>query len=118
MTSAGASTTPLISGEWAGHYELQGALAPQRMTLEFADGVLRGDGVDEVGTFALEGGYGTVRGELRVGWIKTYDRGHSVLYRGNVNAAGALVGTWRIEETWQGGFAVEPVLHSNKKGLL
>jgi hypothetical protein len=78
------------------------------MTLEFADGVVRGDGVDEVGTFALAGGYGTVEGELRVGWIKTYDRGHSVLYRGHVDAGGALVGTWRIEETWQGGFALEP----------
>lgn len=97
----------LVSGEWDGHYEQQGELAPQRMTLEFADGVVRGDGVDQVGTFSLEGGYGEVEGELRVGWIKTYDRGHSVLYRGRFTARG-IEGTWRIEASWQGGFALAP----------
>ena len=92
----------LASGEWAGHYEQGGAKYPQRMTLEFADGVIRGDGIDTVGSFSLEGGYGEVEGLLRLGWIKTYDGSHSVLYRGTLTADGGISGDWMINSNWSG----------------
>ena len=37
----------LISGVWKGHYEQVSKKFPQRMTLEFADGLVRGDAVDQ-----------------------------------------------------------------------
>jgi hypothetical protein len=59
---------------WAGHYEQSGADYPQRMKLEFADGLIRGDGVDDIGAFVVDGEYRVDAGEVRLGWIKTYVR--------------------------------------------
>src|SRR5258708_4605404 len=41
----------LESGSWTGHYVQRGNQSPQRMVLEFADGLLRGDGIDDIGPF-------------------------------------------------------------------
>lgn len=77
---------------------------PQEMVLEFADGIVRGDGRDDLGTFAIEGEY-RVGDDVRVGWIKTYDQAHSVLYRG-VLRDDALEGRWQIDAYFSGGFAL------------
>ena len=46
----------LPSGLWAGYYvQLFMKHAQQKMTLEFADGLIRGDGADGLGAFAIEG---------------------------------------------------------------
>ena len=85
----------LTSGEWVGHYEQHGAEYAQRMTLELADGLVRGDGVDEIGTFTLDGEYRVDEEGVRIGWVKTYDGAHSVLYVGEVDGA-AIRGTWSL----------------------
>lgn len=96
----------LASGLWTGHYEQWGQRYPQQMTLEFADGLIRGDGADGLGPFKLEGEYRRHDGAVRLGWIKTYDGAHSVLYLG-VAEAGAIHGTWRLPGG-QGRFALRP----------
>lgn len=85
----------LISGAWAGHYVQLEREFPQRMTLEFADGLVRGDGVDGIGTFTLDGEYRVDGPHVRLGWVKTYDRAHSVLYLGELRG-GAITGTWEV----------------------
>ena len=96
----------LVSGVWAGHYEQFGKQYPQKMTLEFADGLVRGDGVDGIGTFTLDGEYRVDAGAVRLGWIKTYDGAHSVLYLGAIER-GAIVGHYDVEG-FKGGFALTP----------
>ena len=100
----------LPSGEWAGHYVQGGGRHPQRMTLEFADGVVRGDGVDGIGGFTLEGEYRAVGGEVRLGWVKTYDGAHSILYLGVVDRDGGIAGEWRIPPWLGDRFAIRPVV--------
>lgn len=110
----------LFSGEWSGYYEQYGARHPQRVTIELADGVVRGDGVDGLGEFTIEGEYRSVEGETRVGFIKTYKRAHSILYRGVLDRGGAISGTWEITKAYTGRFALRPVIedrvHSTRKG--
>jgi hypothetical protein len=95
----------LTSGLWTGHYEQYGAHHAQQMVLEFADGLVRGDGKDGIGRFTLEGEYRVGDDEVRLGWIKTYDGAHSVLYLGTLGADG-VVGEWRIGHI-RGGFALQ-----------
>lgn len=85
----------LRSGTWRGHYRQYRADHPQAMRLEFADGIMRGRGSDEIGDFRIEGEFRLVDGTMRLGWIKTYDRAHSVLYLGTIED-GRIVGTWDI----------------------
>jgi hypothetical protein len=85
----------LTSGVWAGHYEQFGLRHPQQMTLEFADGLVRGDGADGLGTFTLEGEYRVEGEDVRLGWIKTYDGAHSVLYLGALEG-GVIAGEWML----------------------
>jgi hypothetical protein len=99
----------LPSGEWAGHYAQAAQRFPQRMTLEFADGIVRGDGIDGIGGFRLEGEYRAVDGAVRVGWIKTYDGAHSILYVGVLEADGSIAGEWRIPPWSRDAFALWPM---------
>jgi hypothetical protein len=92
----------LPSGMWRGFYEQHGRHFEQELVLEFADGIVRGDGSDGLGSFAVDGEYRVEDGEVRIGWIKTYDGAHSVLYLG-VLAEGRVRGEWRIGFT-RGGF--------------
>lgn len=85
----------LASGVWSGYYEQWGVHYPQDMTLEFADGLVRGDGADGIGTFTLEGEYRVEAGGVRIGWIKTYDGAHSVLYLGTLGPDG-IAGEWSL----------------------
>nr|HEX4318703.1 hypothetical protein [Kofleriaceae bacterium] len=99
-------TIDLASGVWAGYYEQAGRRFPQEMTLEFADGLIRGDGRDGLGTFTLDGEYRSDAAAVRLGWIKTYDGAHSVLYLGTLGAT-AIAGTWSLIGG-TGKFALEP----------
>lgn len=98
----------LQSGLWSGHYEHFGRSYPQRMTLEFADGLIRGDGVDGLGTFTIEGEYRIEDGEVRLGWMKTYDGAHTVLYLGRLEQ-GVVRGRWTLPGD-SGGFALSATL--------
>jgi len=97
----------LPSGLWEGHYEQWGSNHPQKMTLEFADGIIEGDGVDGIGSFLIEGEYRVDRNEVRAGWIKTYKGRHSVLYLGTLQK-GRIVGQWELTG-FNGDFALHHV---------
>ncbi len=96
----------LTSGLWAGHYEQSGRRHAQHMTIEFSDGIVRGDGRDGIGRFTLEGEYRIEDGEVRLGWIKTYEGAHSVLYLGAI-ARDRIKGRWHIG-SYGGAFALRP----------
>lgn len=98
----------LSSGRWHGFYEQDGLRYPQTVQLELADGVIRGDGVDGIGAFSIRGEYRRERGEVRMGWIKTYERAHSVLYLGVLRGT-TLSGTWSLDAgPPEGSFALLP----------
>jgi hypothetical protein len=102
-----AATPRLPSGRWRGHYEQMGARFPQEQRIEFADGMLRGEGSDGLGTFRVEGQFQRDGDVVRVGWIKTYDRGHSVLYLGTHDGA-AIRGHWQLDSGWRDRFELAP----------
>jgi hypothetical protein len=86
----------LYSGKWRGFYEQHGTAFPQQQRMEFADGIVRGEGADGIGTFLIEGEYRAVGPhELRIGWIKTYTDAHSVLYQGVFDGI-RIRGKWEI----------------------
>jgi hypothetical protein len=101
-----ARRVELTSGVWAGHYEQFGLKYPQKMTMEFADGLVRGSGVDGIGTFTLDGEYRVDGAVVRIGWVKTYDGAHSVLYLGTIQR-GTLDGRWHVGGT-EGRFELVP----------
>jgi hypothetical protein len=97
----------LQSGIWAGHYVQFWIKHAQQMTLEFADGLVRGDGADGIGAFAIDGEYRVDGAEVRLGWIKTYEGAHSVLYLGKLEA-GNIVGRWSLSSMGSGAFSLSP----------
>jgi len=106
------STQPvqLPSGIWAGHYVQFFMKHAQQMNLEFADGLIRGDGSDGLGAFTIDGEYRADEGEVRLGWIKTYQGAHSVLYLGKLES-GQIVGKWNLMVSMgTGAFALSPAI--------
>ncbi|HEX3625228.1 MAG TPA: hypothetical protein VH280_07375 [Verrucomicrobiae bacterium] len=104
----------LPSGLWAGHYLQFFMKHAQQMNLEFADGLIRGDGSDGLGSFTIDGEYRVDSGEVRMGWIKTYAGAHSVLYLGTLQD-GQVVGKWDLLAplAGTGSFALSPSKTSN-----
>lgn len=96
----------LPSGLWAGYYVQLLMRHSQQVTLEFADGLIRGDGKDGLGPFTIDGEYRVDEGEVRMGWIKTYQGAHSVLYLGKLED-GQIVGKWKLS-MMSGSFALRP----------
>jgi len=96
----------LPSGLWVGHYLQFWLKHSQQMTLEFADGLIRGDGSDRLGPFTIDGEYRVDAGEVRLGWIKTYHGAHSVLYLGKLEN-GQIAGKWKLA-AGSGNFALSP----------
>ncbi|MFN8613188.1 MAG: hypothetical protein U0931_36960 [Vulcanimicrobiota bacterium] len=97
----------LPSGLWSGYYQQHGRRFDQQATLEFADGLIRGDGVDGIGLFRIEGEYRLENGQVRLGWIKTYEGAHSILYLGQL-VEQTILGEYNVQGM-RGGFAFEPV---------
>jgi hypothetical protein len=102
------TTAPSIlwSGMWAGQYEQMGRAYPQRLKLEFADGLIRGDGIDGLGMFVVEGEYRADADRTRLGSIKTYERAHSVLYLGDFDGR-VIRGQWSLPGA-SGNFELAP----------
>lgn len=96
----------LHSGRWAGHYEQYGERHAQQMTLEFADGLIRGEGGDGIGAFRIDGEYRVDREHVRMVWIKTYEGAHSVRYSGELEGQ-QIVGRWELPNA-SGDFALLP----------
>jgi hypothetical protein len=71
------------------------------LSLTFADGILGGDGNDDVGLFLLRARTGECY------WTKTYPGSHDVFYRGFREGKG-IWGTWEIHTDCHGGFHIWP----------
>ena len=70
------------SGLWCGFFTYSGNHGRHRMDLglTFANGVMSGEGNDEVGAFVIRGRYDPKSKEVH--WTKTYVAAHDVFYRG------------------------------------
>ncbi len=73
--------------------------------LTFADGLLTGDGTDDLGRFLIQGRYDITNRECW--WTKTYPGSHDVIYRGFRENRG-IWGTWEIPPLSKGGFHIWP----------
>jgi len=96
------------SGPWTGFYNYSPS-DKHRMDLylEFRHGRLTGDGIDDVGRFAIRGRYDVAAGECY--WTKTYLGAHDVFYQGFREGKG-IWGTWNINfgHGGHGGFHIWP----------
>ncbi len=93
------------SGAWRGFYSY-GAADRHAMELDllFAHGIVAGDGVDDVGSFLINGSYDQESGACR--WTKTYIAAHDVRYHGGRSGNG-IAGTWQLGGL-QGTFRIWP----------
>jgi hypothetical protein len=94
------------SGPWTGFYNYQpGDRHRMDLALTFANGLMSGDGADDIGRFLIKGRYDTVNCECY--WTKTYVGAHDVFYRGFREGKG-IWGTWEITIQQHGGFHIWP----------
>jgi hypothetical protein len=102
------------SGEWVGYYTYQAKpnLFPMHLTLNFINGRIQGAGIDNPGTFILEGTYDA---SSRAAWLKSYVGKHSVKYEGTFKD-GEILGEWSMTQTSpgrsapaRGGFRIWPL---------
>ena len=73
--------------------------------LTFANGVLSGEGADDIGRFLIQGRYDAA--SLECHWTKSYLGAHDVFYRGFREGKG-IWGTWEITIQSHGGFHIWP----------
>ncbi|HET9742773.1 MAG TPA: hypothetical protein VFQ00_08490 [Terriglobales bacterium] len=102
------------SGAWRGYYSY-GRADRHRMQLDllFSGGILAGDGVDDVGSFVMNGSYDPQSGACR--WIKTYIGSHDVAYSGARDGNG-IAGTWQLHKL-NGTFRIWPTGRSDTEGI-
>jgi len=94
------------SGPWTGFYNYHpGDKHRMELNLTFANGNLRGDGLDDVGRFLIQGRYDAASHECY--WAKSYLGAHAVFYRGFREDKG-IWGTWEITIQYHGGFHIWP----------
>ena len=101
------------SGEWEGFYTYNygsaGAKHPMSFILKFSQGIVKGVGNDDIGTFTWKGAYDTK--EMTCHMTKFYtNRSHTVFYNGLVDENG-IWGQWRIHAMGTGGFHIWPKGH-------
>jgi hypothetical protein len=99
----------LPSGEWTGFYQQFGAQFRTNLSLSFAAGRLRGEGIDGVGAFVVAGRYDANTNDVH--WTKSYLGAHEVLYRGCRDGK-AIWGVWEIPGHGRGGFKIWPRNHA------
>lgn len=75
------------------------------LDLTFANGLMSGDGADDVGRFLIKGRYDATSRECH--WTKSYVGAHDVFYRGFREGKG-IWGTWEITIMDHGGFHIWP----------
>jgi hypothetical protein len=76
------------------------------LDLTFANGLMSGDGRDDIGLFLIKGKYDAETRECY--WTKSYAGAHDVFYRGFREGKG-IWGTWEISLFGHGGFYIWPV---------
>jgi len=75
------------------------------LALTFANGLMSGDGTDDIGRFLIKGRYDAANRECY--WTKSYIGAHDVYYRGFREGKG-IWGTWEITIQQHGGFHIWP----------
>ncbi len=96
------------SGPWKGFYNYRHDITRRHrmeLNLNFAKGIIRGEGVDDIGQFLISGRYNAADGECH--WTKTYIGSHDVYYRGFREGKG-IWGIWEIGAQGHGGFRIWP----------
>jgi hypothetical protein len=94
------------SGPWTGFYNYYpGDRHRMDLHLNFASGILSGDGSDDVGRFRIKGRYDA--GARQCHWTKSYLGAHDVFYQGYREGKG-IWGTWEIGKRFRGGFHIWP----------
>ncbi len=94
------------SGPWVGFYNYQpGDRHRMQLHLTFANGMISGEGNDDIGRFLIKGRYDSQSAESH--WTKTYVGAHDVFYRGFREGKG-IWGTWEIGNFAHGGFHIWP----------
>ncbi|MBI3725620.1 hypothetical protein HY251_16960, partial [bacterium] len=101
--------SPIPSGPWHGFYTDPRFAGRHFMdlVLEFHEGTITGDGIDDVAPFTIRGGYHSET--LASWWTKSY-RTHTVSYTGAYDL-GSIYGTWEISFLVfhaRGGFRIWP----------
>jgi hypothetical protein len=95
------------SGAWTGYY-LYGDEGPKHLmalSITFArDGKIRGEGLDDIGAFAIEGSVDRSVSVAR--WGKAYVGRHTVQYSG-IYSRGGICGHWTLNGL-VGGFWIWP----------
>ena len=101
------------SGAWRGFYSYSfGDRHRMQLDLLFSGGILAGDGVDDVGSFLINGSYDPESGTCR--WIKSYIGSHDVAYSGTRDGKG-IAGTWQLHHGG-GTFRIWPGRQSDASG--
>jgi hypothetical protein len=95
------------SGPWTGFYNYRSSTRKHRMDLilAFADGMISGDGNDDIGEFVVTGRFDEANCECY--WTKTYIGAHDVYYRGFREGEG-IWGLWELPSQ-SGGFQIWPL---------
>jgi hypothetical protein len=94
------------SGPWVGFYNYQpGDRHRMQLHLTFSNGMMSGDGNDDIGRFLIKGRFDSQTAECH--WTKTYVGAHDVYYRGFREGKG-IWGTWEIGSFADGGFHIWP----------
>lgn len=99
--------TELPAGPWTGCYNYGDGTGGHRMdlVLSFANGIMSGNGIDDVGPFLISGHYDGTGGECH--WTKSYIGAHDVYYRGFHEGKG-IWGLWELP-WFTGGFHIWPL---------
>jgi len=95
------------SGAWVGFYTYYARDIRHRMELHltFERSAVRGDGIDDVGKFTIQGRYATDTRECH--WQKSYLGSHQVFYRG-AQRGRMIAGRWEIGTSMSGSFCIWP----------
>lgn len=97
----------LNESEWTGFFlEDHRGKGWMNLHLQFEEGVVRGEGVDYVGTWHLQGVYSL--DDLSCSWIKQYLGQHPVRYDGRITESG-IIGYWDIHGMLSNRFHIWPV---------
>jgi hypothetical protein len=76
--------------------------------LHFRDGEVHGHGRDVIGRFTFHGDYDTKSGRIQL--VKQYLGAHQVVYHGQPDGEGCILGQWNIGSNWKGPFLLNPEL--------
>src|SRR5947209_1060263 len=100
------------SGAWRGFWQQEGygRQPMQEFQLDFAGGAVHGRGIDVIGPFTIRG---QCEADGTIAFVKQYLAKHAVIYRGQPDGEGSILGTWNIADgvfgaSLKGPFLMQP----------